>query len=467
MEKVNQSNDNIKKKKLITINALTIPIIALLVALHIVVVALIININRNSVSMTETAESTKESIADATALLAGVSQLSESCISFVVKPRLDNNNTNIGPLNAFAAELSQDHRGADIIKKLSENGADNEAINYIRDAGVNAGDLLNTQLYALALVNSIYPFPPQPNLDVIRENLPELEQVDTELTNEEKINKAQSLVLSERYGSMKYNVNQNVTKYTTHLQDLSDNKIKDISKQISTMQTTLLIHTALVIITFTALFIGLYKNLIYPLAVFTKSIESDKEFDTKNGYKETKLLAYAYNNLLKRRDELDSKLRSMAEKDFLTGLNNRYKYEQCLESIVGQNDNKSFAYILFDVNYLKLTNDTIGHEEGDNLLTIASKCIGECFGQGSDENCFRVGGDEFVSIMTDITLDELEERAEKFKSLQKANKASVSYGYAYSDTVNTSTIRKIMKDAEIHMYSNKENMHKQYLNNIA
>ena len=74
-----------------------------------------------------------------------------------------------------------------------------------------------------------------------------------------------------------------------------------------------------------------------------------------------------------RRAGLESILRTAAETDALTGLPNRYGFEQyLLES--GQSG-YAMAVFLFDINYLKTTNDTKGHAAGDDLIRSAAECI--------------------------------------------------------------------------------------------
>lgn len=67
--------------------------------------------------------------------------------------------------------------------------------------------------------------------------------------------------------------------------------------------------------------------------------------------------------------------------------------------------------IMIDIDHFKRFNDTFGHDAGDAVLVAlggflkASTCI-------SDVAC-RYGGEEFILIMADVTLDHVLERAEK------------------------------------------------------
>ena len=58
---------------------------------------------------------------------------------------------------------------------------------------------------------------------------------------------------------------------------------------------------------------------------------------------------------------------------------------------------KTISIVYFDINNLKIINDTLGHEMGDKLITDASAMISRVFGKIG--NIYRTGGDEFVAII--------------------------------------------------------------------
>lgn len=83
--------------------------------------------------------------------------------------------------------------------------------------------------------------------------------------------------------------------------------------------------------------------------------------------------------------------------DAMTGLKNRRAYEEMLLQLA-ENAPHEFCIVMADINGLKKTNDTIGHDAGDELITGASKCLSEAF-EGID-TIYRIGGDEFCIVMT-------------------------------------------------------------------
>ncbi len=102
-------------------------------------------------------------------------------------------------------------------------------------------------------------------------------------------------------------------------------------------------------------------------------------------------------------------IRYESEHDALTGLYNKGKYMELAEEEFPFC--KSIAIYNLDVNYLKRTNDTLGHEAGNVLLLKASRSIQAVTGSRVGGFGFRTGGDEFLMVAEDIR----EEDAQKIK----------------------------------------------------
>lgn len=105
-------------------------------------------------------------------------------------------------------------------------------------------------------------------------------------------------------------------------------------------------------------------------------------------------------------------LRDQSIRDPLTGLFNRRYMEATLERELRRaaRDNQSLAFLMIDIDHFKMFNDTFGHHAGDILL----RAVGEFLGQGirgQDVAC-RFGGEEFVLILTDTSLEIAYQRAE-------------------------------------------------------
>ena len=92
--------------------------------------------------------------------------------------------------------------------------------------------------------------------------------------------------------------------------------------------------------------------------------------------------------------------RRMATIDSLTGIKNKHAYAQWEEKInarIAKGEQEPFAVVVCDVNNLKAVNDLYGHKEGDAYIKRA--CAKIC-GVFSHSPVFRIGGDEFVVILS-------------------------------------------------------------------
>jgi diguanylate cyclase (GGDEF)-like protein len=161
---------------------------------------------------------------------------------------------------------------------------------------------------------------------------------------------------------------------------------------------------------------------------------------------------------------LQSKLREQAIRDPLTNLFNRRYLEETLDRELARarREGYSVCLIMMDLDHFKRVNDTHGHEAGDHVL----KAISETLSQESRRGDFacRYGGEEFVVVMPNITLETAYERAEMLRNT--LNALSIPYGY-YNLSVTISigiacfpldgqTRGAILRAADKAMYAAKE-----------
>lgn len=94
-------------------------------------------------------------------------------------------------------------------------------------------------------------------------------------------------------------------------------------------------------------------------------------------------------------------LRRQATRDPMTGLYNRLMFEQTFARLVEacRHEHHDLAVLMLDVDHFKALNDTLGHAAGDQLLRDIGQLIRSSVREGADA-AFRMGGDEFVILMT-------------------------------------------------------------------
>ena len=134
-------------------------------------------------------------------------------------------------------------------------------------------------------------------------------------------------------------------------------------------------------------------------------------------------------------------------KDALCDVYSRYAYTKDMQ-----------RYSRID-NLLKTVNDTYGHDEGDELIVSAARCIEKAVGDFG--RCYRVGGDEFI-VVTNMEKEKIEEvlvRLEKETKLWTEKKSSyplsIAPGYARSKDYPDLTAEELVKKADRAMYAAK------------
>ena len=111
------------------------------------------------------------------------------------------------------------------------------------------------------------------------------------------------------------------------------------------------------------------------------------------------------------------KLKDMAQKDFLTGVNNRGHFFT-LVSKIWESDEEIFI-AMFDLDKFKNINDTYGHNGGDKVLKKFTKTIVNIL---DDKDIFgRLGGEEFALV----SLDNEENFMQKLESIRAETEALV------------------------------------------
>ena len=97
--------------------------------------------------------------------------------------------------------------------------------------------------------------------------------------------------------------------------------------------------------------------------------------------------------------QVADRLKFMAERDPLTGLANRNRFEMELQLLTqqhGRHPEAQGALLYFDLDEFKTINDTFGHRAGDNVLLKVAGEVGQLIRNG--EVFARLGGDEFAIL---------------------------------------------------------------------
>lgn len=154
--------------------------------------------------------------------------------------------------------------------------------------------------------------------------------------------------------------------------------------------------------------------------------------------------------------EREKQIKYLLYRDSLTELYNRRFFEEEIKRL----DTKRqlpLSIIMADVNGLKLINDSLGHEKGDELLIKTAKLLKEVV---RDEDVLaRQGGDEFAVLLPKTNNDEAQKIVLRIKEKcreTEVDEITVSVGIgAATKTESEQDINEVLKEADKEMYQNK------------
>jgi len=142
-----------------------------------------------------------------------------------------------------------------------------------------------------------------------------------------------------------------------------------------------------------------------------RDISEQKQFETKLEKMNARLRMQ-----VKKISILRDELREQAIRDPLTSLFNRRYLTETLDRELNLAKRKAYpvSIIMMDIDRFKLVNDTHGHKAGDQVLQALGRII-RSHVRGSDIPC-RFGGEEFVIVMPETTVEVAEQRAHQIRT---------------------------------------------------
>jgi diguanylate cyclase (GGDEF)-like protein len=157
--------------------------------------------------------------------------------------------------------------------------------------------------------------------------------------------------------------------------------------------------------------------------------------------------------------KLKEKLQHQSLRDPLTGLYNRRFLETTLEQELGRaaRGGAGIGLIMADIDGFKLFNDKFGHDAGDLVLKEIASLLRRSV-RAEDIVC-RYGGEEFLAVVPESTLESVQERAEQMRAAvsklqldyagNRLGKITASFGVSYSQdgAVASSQLLRYADDA--------------------
>jgi diguanylate cyclase (GGDEF)-like protein len=153
-----------------------------------------------------------------------------------------------------------------------------------------------------------------------------------------------------------------------------------------------------------------------------------------------------------RLDDAYQQMERLANNDYLTGLFNRRRLttEYARLQHVARETGRALLLVVWDLDDLKHVNDTQGHVAGDEYIKSFAQALRVNMRTPSDarfgDACFRVGGDEFISLHLDAPDGDIvrQRTSERFRA--------VSAGWVRCDTLS---LDQALTQADEAMYRDK------------
>ena len=163
--------------------------------------------------------------------------------------------------------------------------------------------------------------------------------------------------------------------------------------------------------------------------------------------------------------EETKKMEMLANQDGLTGVKNKISYNSevlRINEMIERGEKTSFAIVMIDLNYLKDTNDTHGHDTGDIALIKLASMVCDTF---KHSPVYRIGGDEFVVICRGKDYQKISQYVDSLKrqiakegkraDIHDAEHISAAVGYSVFDPEKDRVVEDVFKRADKAMYENK------------
>lgn len=353
----------------------------------------------------------------------------------------------------YFEEANETQRRENAVTDLKQYFSDTETFDSLESALQCSQELMNTEYYSMRLILEATEEREIPDkLKTI-----ELTEEDKQLSNEEKIKKAQKMVCDNTYQEARTEISNDVTKCMNSLIKQTRNKQGRATTIFSDMYLKLEVGIVILVVLMLFICFIVRRLVVRPLISYNRSIQKGEIFPTI-GAEELQSLAETYNRVYAENQETQKIIRHQAEHDTLTELLNRGSYEKVLN--IYEKGEVPFALILVDVDIFKSVNDTYGHAVGDEILKKVSRLLKDAF--RSIDYVYRIGGDEFAVVMVDVNSNlqyTVEDKITSInKELAKAEEnlpaISLSVGVAFSDRENPG--ESIFKDADKALYYIKE-----------
>ncbi len=164
--------------------------------------------------------------------------------------------------------------------------------------------------------------------------------------------------------------------------------------------------------------------------------------------------------------KLREDLQRYSFEDSLTGLHNRRFFDDALmrDIQLAKRNQSPLSLLICDIDHFKRFNDEFGHDAGDAALQAVADTLQHYF-RGSDIPC-RYGGEEFVVLMRDASLDDAIAKAERLREAvqaldisyrdEKLSHLTISIGISSLTNIDSDDAETLLRQADQALYAAKQ-----------
>lgn len=158
--------------------------------------------------------------------------------------------------------------------------------------------------------------------------------------------------------------------------------------------------------------------------------------------------------------EKEAQLRRLATTDMLTELSNRSRFNTVLKSELSRQQRyaRPFSLIMLDIDYFKNINDSYGHDVGDQVLVELAHLLKSNLRKA--DCCARWGGEEFVLLAPETSLDQAVRLADKIRAEIKhatfPMQGGVTASFGVVEVHSQESFKSVMKRVDSALYLAKD-----------
>ncbi|AFV97082.1 MULTISPECIES: diguanylate cyclase [unclassified Sulfuricurvum] len=211
--------------------------------------------------------------------------------------------------------------------------------------------------------------------------------------------------------------------------------VANLKISLTTMINSFIIFfVVFTIMIFAILYFRLNALLVQPINQFIVMIQEiiskndmAKRVSLKTKILEVKNIENYFNKMLDSIQDYYEKLQELSDRDYLTGLYNRRKFEEFLTYEIKRSvrHRHKFTILMIDLDNFKYINDTYGHASGDLVLKEVTNIFGTNLRNA--DILARLGGDEFAVLLPETPYENGYAVVEKLRSRLEATPISLMF----------------------------------------